>query len=556
MSSPTPALVTQRAAQRLPRLALLLLCAAYVLPGVFHRDPWRNADITAYSAMLAIAEGRTSWLRPMVGGEAYEVAPVPYGLGALFIQALQHVVDPTLAARIPFALLLVAVLMLTWYASFHLARTDAAQPLALAFGGEAHPVDYARAVADGALLALVATLGLLQLGHETTPELSQLAAVSLFVYGIAASPVREIRSRLAVVSSLPLLAASGAPAIAAALAAVGAIVCLRSSVEQVRRFAGVVLVSGALATLLATIIGAWTWRVAPSFDRDDLWGMVRLLLWFLWPAWPLAAWTLWRWRAQWLNRHIALPASTLAVAVTASVVMGGSDRALMLAAPPVAILAAFALPTFKRSFSAAIDWFSVSFFTAGAIAIWVIYSSLQTGVPAKPAANVMRLAPGFEPRFSLAPMLFALAGTIAWLWLVRWRTGRHRHALWKSLVLPASGVALCWLLVMTLWLPALDYARSLRPQIDRIAAHVPSGACVEAPGLARPQLAALESLGGWRVRVPGDTVGTSCDYLLRAEPVRGDPPMPPIGWTLVARERRPTDREELIAIYRRASAPS
>ncbi|MFZ9180222.1 MAG: hypothetical protein ACO21V_13530, partial [Limnohabitans sp.] len=45
-------------------------------------------------------------------------------------------------------------------------------------------------------------------------------------------------------------------------------------------------------------------------------------------------------------------------------------------------------------------------------------------------------------------------------WLVHWRAGRHRAALWKSLVLPAGGAALCWLLLMTLWLPALDYARS------------------------------------------------------------------------------------------------
>ena len=30
-----------------PRLALLLFCAAYVLPGLFGRDPWRNADLTA-----------------------------------------------------------------------------------------------------------------------------------------------------------------------------------------------------------------------------------------------------------------------------------------------------------------------------------------------------------------------------------------------------------------------------------------------------------------------------------------------------------------------------
>ncbi len=142
--------------------------------------------------------------------------------------------------------------------------------------------------------------------------------------------------------------------------------------------------------------------------------------------------------------------------------MGGSDRALMLALPGLAVLAAFALPTMRRSVTAAIDWFSVFFFTVCAIAIWVIYMAMQTGVPAKPLANVMKLAPGFEPQFSMVALAIAAAGTAAWLALVRWRTGRHQHALWKSLVLPAAGVVLCWLLLMTLWLPLLDYARSYR----------------------------------------------------------------------------------------------
>ena len=130
--------------------------------------------------------------------------------------------------------------------------------------------------------------------------------------------------------------------------------------------------------------------------------------------------------------------------------MSGSDRALMLGLPGMAVLAAFALPTLKRSTAAAIDWLSMFFFTLCALTIWVIYTAMHTGVPAKPAANVAKLAPGFETSFSLLALLLAAAGTLAWLWLVRWRTGRHREALWKSMVLPASGVALCWLLLMTL----------------------------------------------------------------------------------------------------------
>ena len=135
------------------------------------------------------------------------------------------------------------------------------------------------------------------------------------------------------------------------------------------------------------------------------------------------------------------------VAVLAALLTPSRDRALLAALPPLATLAALALPTLRRGLSALIDWFSVLFFSAGAIVIWVVWLSMQTGVPAKPAANVARLAPGFEPVFQPLALLAALLATLAWAWLARWRTGRHRPALWKSLVLPAAGTALCWLLL-------------------------------------------------------------------------------------------------------------
>ena len=197
MSSPNPALVTARSARRLPRLALLLLCAAYVLPGLVGRDPWRSADLSAFGLMAAIAEGRTSWWAPALGGVAADTALLPHWLGAVFITASQGFLEPALAARLPFAALLALTLVLVWYSTYLLARTEAAQPVAFAFGGEADPVAYARAMADGGLLALMATLGLLWLGHETTPELAQLFAVSLCVYGLAAAPFKPWRSRLA-----------------------------------------------------------------------------------------------------------------------------------------------------------------------------------------------------------------------------------------------------------------------------------------------------------------------------------------------------------------------
>jgi hypothetical protein len=547
--TPNPALVAQSAAQRLPRAALLLFCAAYVLPGLFGRDPWRSADQSAFGYMLAMAEGRTPWGSPVVGGLALDSALPPHWLGAASIWLFSPFMDAPLAARLPFGLILALVLVLSWYACFQLARTEAAQPLAFAFGGEADPVSYARAIADGALLALIATLGLLQPGHETTPELLQMFAAALGLWSLAAAPFRIRRARLAALVAWPLLAACGAPAMALMFGLAGVLIAARSSYAGARGFAAWLAAATTLAVVAAWALGTWAWRVRFQASGAQFLQLARLLVWFLWPAWLLALWTIWRWRHHLGRRHVAIPLAFAAASLAACVAGGGSEQALMIGLPAFAVLAAFALPTLGRSASAAVDWFSVFAFTLSAITIWVIYSAMLTGVPAQPAANVARLAPGFQARFAALPFAIALAATLTWLALVRWRTGRHRAALWKSLVLPAGGVALAWLLLMTLWLPLLDYARSMRPWVVRLAPYIPSGACIDAPGQPRVAVASLELYGPWRVEARPERIGACAVQLLRE--MRGQSVDVPAGWELVARLQRPTDRDETTLVLRR-----
>jgi hypothetical protein len=97
---PTPAIVAERGVERLPRLALLLLCAAYLLPGIFGRAPWRNADLTAFGFMASIADGRAPWWQPAIAGIPAEGGPLPYWLGALAIKVLPFL-DAPVAARRP-----------------------------------------------------------------------------------------------------------------------------------------------------------------------------------------------------------------------------------------------------------------------------------------------------------------------------------------------------------------------------------------------------------------------------------------------------------------------
>jgi len=538
MNLPTPAVVAERSTHPIPRWALLLLCAAYVLPGLFGRDPWRNADLTAYGFIASIVQGHAPWLQPAIAGLPADGGLLPYWVGALGVKLLPFL-EPAVAARIPFGLMLAAVLALAWYSCLHLARTEAAQPVAFAFGGEAHAVDYARAMADGCLLALIASLGLLRLGHEITPEILQLLGITLFAYSLAAVPFRQWKARASMLAALPILATSGAPAVALALA-VGALwLSYRSTYEDARKFLPWILGAMVLAALVAWPMHGWAWRVRAS--ERSLLDWLRLTGWFCWPVWPLAAWSLWRWRAHLMRRHIAVPLLAALVPLITSLLMGADDRALLLALPPLAVLASFALPTFQRSASALLDWFSVFFLSVGTIFLWLYYTALQLGWPPKLLANVRKLAQGYEPEFGLLTFVLALMGTIVWLGLVRWRTARHRHAIWKSLALPAGGVALAWLLTMTLGLHPLNYARSNKPLVDRIGAHLPKEIdCIAAPTLPTHALAALEFQGHWRVDATQDLSSTNCSVAISVQ--ADGSPIPPNGWRVLGVVRRPTDR--------------
>lgn len=550
---PTPAIVAQDAARRLPRWPLMWLTAAYVVAGYVGRQPWKSADIIAFDHMLALqqaAAGSSIWWQPLDG------ALLPYWLGAWAIAGLQPLgLDAALAVRLPFMLLLAGTLLATWQAVYNLCREPGAQPLAFAFGGEARPADYARALADGGLLALMATLGLAQFSHETTPTLAQLFFTALSFYGLAALPHRPRRAALGLLLALPGLSLSGAPLMALALALLGGL-GLPLRMGQARWTARALLLAlGAgslgLALWLSLLPSASAaWATAPSRHPSGL----RLLIWFTWPSWPLALWTLWRWRRQLLQRHLGLPLLMAGLPLLAAALTPATDRSLLLALPGLAALAALALPTFSRTASALIDWFTLLFFTGWAVVIWVVWVSLQTGVPAKPAANVARLAPGFEPVFQWPAFVAALLGTLAWVALVRWRTGRHRTAIWKSLVLPAAGTTLCWLLLMTLWLPALDYGRSYAPQMQLVRSVIGQGSpCLHTRELSAAQMAALRVHGHWHIAPESSpaTAPSACPWLI----TDARTPAPASGWALQALAPRPADRDEALLIYRRAPLP-
>jgi hypothetical protein len=557
VNTPSPVLISQQAVRRFPRIALIGICLLYVMAGLTGHDPWKRIDVASFGYMWSLAQNQSTYLNLQLAGIAPEFkAYLPYWLGAWSIQWTQGWLLPEVAVRLPFSLLSLLSMALVWNGTYHLARNPQAQPVAFAFGGEAQPKDYARSLADAGLLANLACLGLALPSHETTPMAMQLYGAAALFAGACALAYFPIRALAAWSCGLLLMTMSGAPSLAFILALGSVFLWFKHPQSNGRQISMMVLIMFILAMLILGL-DLWQWRILSVHELTQQWRQkTELLMWFLWPAWPLAAWTLWRWRGHWRSQvwsqHLIMPLLMFVVTLIASLLTNAPEKTLLLALPSLAALAAFALPTLSRSVAALIDWFTLLFFSGCALIMWVVWLSLQTGFPAQPALNVERLVPGFIHSFDVMSFSVALMVTAVWLKLVHWRIGRHPSAIWKSLVLPASGATLCWVLLMTLWLPILDRALSYRPWAHQLSNMMQQPHCVYAQDLERNQLAGLSYHGNFQFIPLTSNAPKTCSWLMtRRSWLQQQADQDLSGWTLAFVSKRPADKNEEIVIFQR-----
>jgi 4-amino-4-deoxy-L-arabinose transferase-like glycosyltransferase len=203
----------------------------------------------------------------------------------------------------------------------------------------------------------------------------------------------------------------------------------------------------------------------------------------------------------------------------------------------------------------AIDWFSVMALTLCAAVIWIFWIAKLTGWPPRAARNVLKLVPGFTPELGWAAFLVALAATAGWFVLVHWRLSRRPSVLWRAVVLSSGGLILIWILLMTLFLPEVNYGKSYAGVARQIADKLPPhSGCIES-NVGPAQRASF----AYYAQLPFAGVeDDKCDLLLIQDSVKlraGREDQTEHGggrWILLWEGRRPSDRQERFRLYRRA----
>jgi len=312
----------------------------------------------------------------------------------------------------------------------------------------------------------------------------------------------------------------------------------------------------ALASAAPGYLQAWLanaaasrWTDAASHDGMELLYFARILPWYAWPAWPLAAWSLWRARRHLLDRRdLMLPLTAFIAFFLVASVFGDAREANGLALLlPLAILGVAELESVPRGAASALDWFGMMTFISFGAVLWVGWFAAMTGSPEIAAAWIAKEVPGFKYHFSF--IAFALAALLTLIWMVV--VARSLRSTRRALVNWTAGITMVWMLMMTIGLPLVDEARSYRAVAARIVEQLPSGfQCIARHNVGDAQRALLDYFANIiTVREESPAAARCRALLVQAAPLR----IPAIGaeWTEAWRGSRPGDRNELFILYKR-----
>ncbi|MBT8593514.1 hypothetical protein G6687_03615 [Polynucleobacter paneuropaeus] len=510
--------LTAAATRSIPRIIIFALTLVYGFAGLFFRDPWKNEDAIGFGGMWTLFRGNTfDWIVPHLAGRELSLgAPFPYWLGGALIRLFGPWVGAANAARLYSAICFFATAVAIWYATYLLGRRPEVQPMAFAVGGQPDRKSYGMTLADGALLIFLACIGLAQNAHETTPMMAQLMGIGFILYGTVRGLDKPWQGGLWTGLGLMIVILSSNLTLSLIMVSSTIIAVLASNAKLRLRW-----------TLTSTILGLigfaiWPalwygfnlspelrhvaevgWRNMPvmrsSISLDSI-GFLSVNFWaYAWPVWPLAAISLAHWGTNksagaWRAPHLAIPLSLfIGSLIYVLFRVEANEHDLMILIPSLAIIGAFSLPILKRNLISFIDWFAMLSFTVIAIAVWVIWFAKVTGYPESTAANLARLLPGFQAQLNWLAFFIALAITGVWLAIVRWRTSRAPKEIWRCLIISASGTTLMWVLLMTLWLPTINYAKTYRYVAARLSQVISTNTgCVNTSSLGLSQLASFD----------------------------------------------------------------
>jgi len=517
----------------LKEVGLAVLCAVWVLLGIFGHDPWKTEDATAFG----------------IAYEMIERPPLVYAAAAASATAFSKLVPIADAARLAAAVVLGLTMVLLAAAATEL---------------------YGRDFRWMAVLMFIGSVGLWDRAHQLSPELGLMLGLVAALYGFALALRRPVLGGAMVGLGIAFAFLSHGFLGPLWLGLTGVALPAAFSAWRTRRYA----LTATIALLVAVpLSSAWPLALAARAPEHlHAWWMMQSagsyfaplagdplflfknLPWFAWPALPLVLWTLWT-RGRGFNGGLATPGVQLpgmaALVIALSMIVLAEPRAIVLMPMlvPLSLLGALEIDTLRRTFSGALDWFGIlTFGLLSALVWWLWFDSYAHGMSPAVARLFRDTETGYRPAFGWAS--FAISGLLTMLWLVLVRPARRSNR--RAVLNWAVGMTLLWALFTTLWLPYLDSRRSYRTVAESLRAHLPRDGCVASRNLGEAQRALFHYFAKLATVREESLSNHACTALLvqygRHDVDTGTPP----GWELAWEGHRRGDDTERYVLYLRS----
>jgi 4-amino-4-deoxy-L-arabinose transferase-like glycosyltransferase len=422
-----------------------------------------------------------------------------------------------------------------------------------------------------AMLVLMASFGLVLPAHLLAVDVALLAGFAVALLGFATLDERPLRGGVLLGTGAGIgflakgLLAPGCLDLAALLLPVlfrtwrTRAYARALALAVVACLPWIVVWPAALYIRAPALFDEWFWQqnLGRFFGFVDLgaspesWYYAKTLLWFTFPALPLAAWAVWRRRAGWLDDRPLQFCVVLTIVVIAVLSLAGSMRAsyLLPALLPMSVLASSEAQSLPDKLQHHLAVAGYALFGLAALVLWGL--CLVVAIDGSPPAW---LPLGEWLPLDLVsraqPLAVALAAATTICWVVTFpRVLRSRIA---AVLTCALGVTLVWLLLATLWMPWMNTAKSYRAMFDDMRTHLPrSFDCVNSIHLGESEAAMLDYEGGI-VAVPLERLpNVRCDlvWVQNNQTDRSDYPDP--SWTLLWSGHRPADTKERHRLFAR-----
>ncbi len=520
---------------------LLVLCAIWILFGLTGHAPWKPLESTGISIVKNILAGG-SLIVPLAAGESsLDTPPLYYLTAAASAKLLSPLFSMHDGARLINAIWMTIVLLMVGMTGREL---------------------WARGVGRHATFIMIGSIGLLVNAHSLNTEVAALASAATGFYALALSKRRPWRASALLGAALGIGFLSDGIIIPLILISTALLLALLFKPWRTTSFAKVFMSSLLIALPIAgtwlallqihhpAIFSQWIESCLHAFNLRNHSYFLRILVWYAWPALPLALWGLWRNRDHLLSKpkfQLMLVFFVCSLFFLGASAQNKDINAMPLLLPLVA-LGAGSVEHLKRGAASALNWFGITVFGLIGFLIWLGWIAMMTGHPAKIKERMQFLSGSMTADFQWLMLLPAILVTAIWLFTcLRAKQGNR-----STVTNWAVGITFAWALLMSLWLPWIDSAKSYESVFTTIYNKLPENTnCVNSLGVGQSQRMLFSYYTNINLKPVENAESLSCNYYL-IQDERGVAKMQPgEEWTLIWRGKRAADRKESFRLFQR-----